>query len=90
MIDHRTPCSVPFCHRSKRGRWAWWLCSDHKKGVSLAARARHRRAKALCKRRGWIMQTKTMWWCTDDRANRIMDRAGRLYVRSAIKRATGL
>lgn len=90
MTDHRTRCAVPFCHRSKKGRWKWWLCGDHKKGVSLAARARHRKTKAMCKKRGWIEQTKTMWWCTNDRADRIMDAAGRLYCRSAIKRATGL
>lgn len=88
--ERRTPCAVPFCTRSKRGGWTWWLCSDHKKMVSLVARAQHRKAKAMCKKRGWIEQTKTSWWTTSERASRIMDRAGRLYCRSAIKRATGL
>lgn len=90
MTEDRTPCAVPFCTKSKRGRWAWWLCRDHKKGVSLHARALHRKAKAMCKKRGWIATSKNAWWTTDDRAGRIMDRAGRIYVRSAIKRATGL
>lgn len=90
MTNHRTPCAVPFCKRSKAGRWAWWLCADHKKGVSLAARARHRKAKALCKRRGWIETGKGWWGTTNPRAHRIMDAAGRIYVRSAVKAATGL
>jgi hypothetical protein len=90
MTEARTPCAVPFCHRSKRGRWAWWLCPTHYKGVSLAARARHRKAKALCKRRGWIGTTKTTWWPTTDRARRLMDVAGRAVIRAACKAATGL
>lgn len=90
MDEARTACAVPFCTRSKRGRWALWLCRDHKKGVSLAARARHRKAKAACKRRGWIEQSKTSWWTVGERATRIMDAAGRAVIRSAIKAATGL
>lgn len=90
MSVERTACAVPFCRRSKLGRWAWWLCIEHYRGVSLAARTRHRKAKAMCKRHGWIETTKTTWWPTNQRARRIMDAAGRLVIKSAIKRATGL
>lgn len=85
----RTPCAVPFCRRSLKGRWIWWLCPEHKRGVPMRVKAQHRRAKAMCKRRGWVEQSKTSWWTTNDRARRVMDRAGRLMIRAAIKAATG-
>jgi hypothetical protein len=93
MGDHptlRTACRVPFCHRSCKGTWNWWLCPEHYRGVSLAARARHRKLKVYCKRMGWIESDKRSWWTTTYRARRIMDAAARTVIRSAIKRATGL
>lgn len=90
MSEDRTRCEVPFCRRSKVGLWNFWLCADHRKMVSLHARARHRKAKAYCKKRGWIEQEKNAWWPTTKRARRIMDLAGRARVKSAIRRATGL
>lgn len=92
MTEHRTRCEVPFCTRSRAGSWKFWLCSDHRKMVSLHARSRHRKAKAYCKKRGWIAvdDKRNAWWPTTARAERIMDSVGRARIRSAIKMATGL
>jgi len=56
----------------------------------MRVKAQHRRAKAMCKRRGWIEQSERAWWTTSDRARRVMDRAGRLMIRAAIKAASGV
>lgn len=90
MTEERTPCAVPFCHRSRKGRWAWWLCKEHYALVPMAVRARHRQLKAACKRKGWIWSDKTSWRPTTWRARRIMDAAGREVTRAAQARAAGL
>lgn len=90
MTGERTPCAVPFCRRSKKGRWAWWLCPEHYRGVPLRVRARHRRLKAYLRRRGEIDQSPRAWWCTTERATRVMDAAGRCVIRAATQAATGL
>lgn len=86
----RTPCAVPFCRRSLKGLWAWWLCVDHRRLVPIWAKARHRRLKAYFRRRGEIQQDARAWWTTSVRARRAMDAAGREMIRAACRRATGL
>jgi hypothetical protein len=54
------------------------------------AKARHRRLKAYFRKRGEIGIGKRSWWCTSERATRVMDAAGREIIRTAIARASGL
>lgn len=46
MTD-RTPCSVPYCRRTCRTRWAGmeWICDRHWRTVDRATRQRLARAK---------------------------------------------
>lgn len=90
MTPPRTPCAVPFCRRSKKGSWAWWLCPEHKRSAPMWAKVRHRRLKAYFRKRGEVDQNTRAWWCTSPRAERVMDAAGRAIIRTAIARASGL
>ena len=90
MTEPRTACAVPFCSRSLKGRWTWWLCTEHKRAAPMWAKARHRRLKAYFRKRGEIGVGKRSWWCTSERAKRVMDAAGREIIRTAIARASGL
>lgn len=89
-MSERTPCAVPFCPRSLKGAWSWWLCVDHKRMVPMGPRRRHARLKAYFRRRGQIESDKRSWWCTTDDARRVMNAAGRAIIRAACRRATGL
>lgn len=90
MTEARTPCSVPFCAKSLKGQWSWWLCKDHNRMVPMWVKARHRRLKARLRRMNLIGSDKRSWWCLDDRSRRIMDAAGREVIRAASNRAMGL
>ncbi len=89
-MTERTPCSVPFCRRSLKGRWLWWMCSEHYRMVPMWAKARHRRLKAYFRKRGQIEVAHRSWWATTPRARRVMDAAAREIIRTATARATGL
>ncbi|HYF09527.1 MAG TPA: hypothetical protein VD970_18045 [Acetobacteraceae bacterium] len=90
MSDDRTPCAVPFCRHSKKGRWAWWLCRDHYRLVPPGPRRRHARLKAYFKRRGAIEVRPKSWSTLTEEATRVMDAAARSIIRAATARATGL
>lgn len=90
MTGPRTPCGVIGCHRSKAGRWVWWLCRDHYAMVPRWVRARHRRLKAWFRRHGQIEVGERSWRTTSERATQVMDAAGREIIRAAQRRAAGL
>lgn len=90
VTEARTPCAVPFCSRSRKGTWAWWLCKDHYSAGTALQRRRHAKLKAYFRRRGQIEQTRTAWWPTSEEATRVMDAAGRAIIRAACRRAAGL
>lgn len=91
MTEPRTPCAVVGCHRSRKGRWSWIICRDHWRLVPMRVKARYRKAKALCRKRGWITVDKDRraWWPTE-RAVCVMDRADRLIIRAANNAARGI
>ncbi len=86
----RTPCKVPFCGRSKKGAWLWWLCPDHWRPVDRELKALRTRLKRRFRKRGEIQEGKTWWRTTSPRASRAIGGVDRRMIRQAIERAAGI
>lgn len=90
ILNGRTLCGVVGCPRSAKGEWSWWFCKDHNRMIPMWAKARQTRIKRALRRRGLVESNKRSWWCTTERADRLVDRRGRFLIRVANATATGL
>ena len=43
-MSERTPCCVPFCKRTSRHLYRWWVCGEHWRQTPKKIKARWRRA----------------------------------------------
>jgi len=90
MTQHRTPCGVPFCRRSTKGDWRWWLCPEHYRAIPMWIKARARKLKRSGMRAGDLEKDARCWWATTARGERIAELYGKVLVKAACRRATGL
>ena len=89
-MNARTPCSVPFCPRSTKGAWAWWLCRDHWPLVDRALRLTRTRLKRRFRRLGLLEERDRWYRPLGPRATRAIAGVERRMIRQAIERATGI
>lgn len=86
----RTPCSVPFCRRTVKGRWAYWMCAAHWRLVDRPLKALRTKLRRKYTQLGEVRPVEGghIWWTP--RAWRAVSGLQKRMVRQAAGRAAGI
>ncbi len=90
MSDERTRCAVPFCRRSTKGAWAWWLCPNHWRLVSRELKALRTKLKRRFRALGMLEEGKGWYRPATSRSDRALGGIDRRMIRQAIERSAGI
>lgn len=86
----RTPCAVPFCTRTVKGRWAHWICRDHWRLVDRDLKRLRTKMRQRFERRGEVQAVDGGHRWITPRGWRVCCALNRRMTRQAAERAAGI
>ncbi len=86
----RTPCSIPFCRRTIKGRWAFFICGVHWRLVDRDLKRLRTKLRQRYERRGEVRATDGGHYWTTPRAWRAVSGLQKRMIRQATDRSAGL
>ena len=86
----RTPCSIAFCRRTTKGRWAYWMCPDHWRLVDRSLKLLRLKLRRRYQALGEIVAEPGGYRWTSARSWRAASGLHKRMIRQATARAAGL